>query len=192
MTDQYFHKQGLAHDVDLVIKMGDLTLENVDAIVNAANAYLLHVGGVARAIVRRGGLEIQTESDNWIKNHGPISHTQPAWTNAGGLKCRYIIHAVGPVWGEGQEDRKLTQAILSSLHVAEELGLKSVAFPAISTGIFGFPKDRSARVFAKAISDFLNQLKSTSITQIIIVLLDQEIYQYFIDAFSKSASTKDN
>src|SRR5574340_23751 len=119
---------------------GDITAEQVDAIVNAANSHLLHGGGLAGALVRHGGDVIQQESNAWVRAHGPVSHTRPAWTSAGRLPARYILHAVGPVWGEGDEDSKLSAAVQGSLSLADELGLVSLALPAISTGIFGFPK----------------------------------------------------
>lgn len=125
---------------------GDLTLEETDAIVNAANAYLLHGGGVAGAICERGGESIQRESDAWVRRHGPVTHDAPAWTGAGRLACRYVIHAVGPAWGDGDEDRKLRAAVSGALKVAEQLQLTSLSLPAISTGIFGFPRDRAANI----------------------------------------------
>jgi O-acetyl-ADP-ribose deacetylase (regulator of RNase III) len=106
----------------LEIAQGDITLENVDAIVNAANEHLQHAGGVAWSIVRRGGDGIQDESDAWIKKHGLVSHSHPAWTSGGQLPARYVIHAVGPVWGDGDEDAKLAAAVTGSLRVADELG----------------------------------------------------------------------
>ena len=138
----------------LQIVQGDITTEEVDAIVNAANEYLQHGGGVAWAIVRRGGDVIQQESDKWIKQHGPVSHTHPAWTSGGALPAKYIIHAVGPVWGDGDEDNKLADAVTGSLRVADELKLSSIAMPAISTGIFGFPKDRAAGIIFTTIEKY--------------------------------------
>src|SRR5512146_11618 len=95
----------------LELVSGDLTEEQVDAIVNAANSHLAHGGGVAGAIVRRGGPSIQAESDAWVHKHGPVTHAEPAYTGAGRLPCRYVIHAVGPIWGAGDEDGKLADAV---------------------------------------------------------------------------------
>ena len=140
------------------IVQGDLTAETTDAIVNAANEHLSHGGGVAWAIVRGGGEIIQQESDDWIYKHGTVSHARPAWTSGGDLPARYVIHAVGPVWGStqnasasGDEDNKLTAAVKGSLEVADELKCSSISFPAISTGIFGFPKVRAADIIFSAI-----------------------------------------
>ena len=124
----------------LQIVQGDITTDEVDAIVNAANEHLQHGGGVAWAIVRRGGQVIQDESDQWIRQHGTVSHADPAWTSGGSLPAKYVIHAVGPVWGDGDEDNKLADAVTGSLRVADELKCESISMPAISTGIFGFPK----------------------------------------------------
>ena len=98
----------------LELAQGDLTEEPLDAIVNAANAHLQHGGGVAGAIVRKGGYQIQEESNAWVRKYGPVSHAKPAYTSAGKLPCHYIIHAVGPVWGEGDEDAKLAAAVSGS------------------------------------------------------------------------------
>jgi O-acetyl-ADP-ribose deacetylase len=160
---------------------GDITALQVDAIVNAANAHLQHGGGVAGIISRKGGPAIQKESDAWVREHGPVPHAEPAVTSGGNLPCRYVIHAVGPVWGEGDEDRKLTEAVTGSLSTADKLGLSSMAFPAISTGIFGFPKERAAGVTFSAIADFFANKMESSITLVQMVLYDQPT----LDAFMK-------
>jgi O-acetyl-ADP-ribose deacetylase (regulator of RNase III) len=164
---------------------GDLTRQDVDAIVNAANSRLAHGGGVAGAIVRRGGQVIQQESDEWVRQHGPVSHEKPAYTGGGDLPCKYVIHAVGPIWGDGDEERKLGSAILGSLALADELGLHSIAFPAISTGIFGFPLLLAADVFAQSIDTFLSNHPESPLNLICIVLLDESTQQVFIQAFKK-------
>jgi O-acetyl-ADP-ribose deacetylase (regulator of RNase III) len=134
---------------------GDITGETTDAIVNAANAHLQHGAGVAGAILRKGGPVIQRESDAWVQSHGLVSHGVPSWTTGGNLPCRIVIHAVGPIWGDGDEDEKLAVAITGSLRLADELGLGSIVFPAISTGIFGFPKERAAVVMFASIREYL-------------------------------------
>ncbi len=132
----------------LQIVQGDITVDEVDAIVNAANEQLQHGGGVAWAISKRGGPTVQKESDDWVRKHGPVPHSHPAWTLGGLLPAKYIIHAVGPVWGDGDEDKKLSDAITGSLRVADELKCKSISMPAISTGIFGFPKTARRKLFS--------------------------------------------
>ena len=163
----------------LEIAQGDLTEESLDAIVNAANSHLQHGGGVAGAIVRKGGYQIQEESNAWVRKYGPVSHAQPAYTNAGKLPCCYVIHAVGPVWGEGDEDAKLAAAVSGSLAVASRLGLGSIALPAISTGIFGFPKERAARIILAAILDYLRDNPESSLNQVRLILFDQATLEAF-------------
>jgi O-acetyl-ADP-ribose deacetylase (regulator of RNase III) len=167
----------------LQIVQGDLTDEAVDAIVNAANAQLKHGGGVAGAITWRGGPQIQAESDAWVSQHGPVSHDHPAYTQAGALPCRYVIHAVGPVWGEGNEAQKLAAAVTGSLNLADQLGLLSIAFPAISTGIFGFPKEQAARVILAAIQAHFSQNPGSGLKQVRLTLYDQPTVQAFLDAW---------
>ena len=165
----------------LQIVQGDITTEEVDAIVNAANEHLQHGGGVAWAISKRGGPTIQQESDEWVRTKGTVSHANPVWTSGGLLPAKYIIHAVGPVWGEGDEDAKLTSAVTGSLRLADELGLQSIAFPAISTGIFGFPKERAAKIILNSITDYLSKGSST-LKIVRLVLFDDRT----VDAFSKA------
>jgi O-acetyl-ADP-ribose deacetylase (regulator of RNase III) len=167
----------------LQLVQGDLTEEGVDAIVNAANSALAHGGGVAGAIARKGGSQIQEESVRWVQEHGPVRHAEPAYTRAGRLPCRYVIHAVGPVWGEGDEDAKLSAAVSGSLALADQLRLASLALPAISTGIFGFPKERAARLILAAIQDYLRQNPASGLKQIRLVLYDQPTLEAFQNAW---------
>ncbi|MFZ5904777.1 MAG: macro domain-containing protein [Chloroflexota bacterium] len=170
----------LPNGTSLQIRQGDLTLEEVDAIVNAANEHLQHGGGVAWAISKRGGDTIQRESDEWIRKSGPVTHSHPAWTSGGLLPAKCVIHAVGPVWGEGDEDSKLADAVYGSLRAADELGLASIAFPAISTGIFGFPKERAAGIMLKSIKDYFE--KETSHLKIVrLVLFDDATVNAFLE-----------
>lgn len=169
--------------VSLGLIHGDLTLEPVDAIVNAANAQLAHGGGVAAAIVRGGGTVIQDESRQWVAEHGPASCQHPALTGAGKLAAKYVIHAVGPRWGEGQEERKLQSAVTSSLALADELRIASVALPAISTGIFGFPKPLGAKVILSAVEGYFGAHPDTGLKDVRVVLIDQESLDIFAAAF---------
>jgi O-acetyl-ADP-ribose deacetylase (regulator of RNase III) len=177
--------QKLASGQILRLIHGDLTKEKVDAIVNAANAQLAHGGGVAGAIVRAGGREIQTESDAWVREHGLVSHQRPAITSAGRLPCRYVIHAVGPIWGEGDEDAKLRSAVTGALALADEKALTSLALPAISTGIFGFPKERGARVILDAIVDYFEQKPDSSLSEVHVTLIDEPSVAIFADEFNR-------
>jgi O-acetyl-ADP-ribose deacetylase (regulator of RNase III) len=180
--NQVIAKIELHKNKQLQIVQGDLTQETVDAIVNAANTQLQHGGGVAGAIVHNGGAIIQSESNAWVREYGPVSHDQPAYTSAGDLPCSYVIHAVGPVWGCGDEDRKLAAAIWGSLETADRLQLSSLAFPAISTGIFGFPKERAAKLILGTIEAYLTQNPRSKLGLIRMVLLDQPTQKAFISA----------
>lgn len=173
----------LAGNKTLSLVHGDLTEEAVDAIVNAANAQLQHGGGVAGAISRRGGAVIQRQSDRWVRRHGPVGHDRPALTVGGALPCRHVIHAVGPVWGEGGEDSKLRAAVLGALELAQANGFVSLALPAISTGIFGFPKDRAARILLQAVADHWQTQPAGSLREVHVTLIDEPTLHVFTAEF---------
>ncbi len=156
------------------VRQGDLTQEAVDAIVNAANSHLAHGGGVAGAIVRRGGGIIQEESDRWVHEHGSVPTGEVAVTGGGHLPCRYVIHAVGPVWygGSQNEEELLHLAVWNSLLKAHELGLTTIAVPAISSGIFGFPKERCAAILIAAALAFCEQYPDSSLREIRFTNID--------------------
>ncbi len=167
---------------------GDITTETVDAVVNAANKYLQHGAGVAGAILRRGGPTIQEESDAWVQTHGPVSHAAPAWTSGGNLAARYVIHAVGPVWGEGEEEFKLAAAIAGSMKVAGELRVESIALPAISTGIFGFPRELAAKIIYTTIRDYFEKHIS-GLRLIKLVVFDETTLNVFEKAWNDHISS---
>lgn len=178
--NQVLREQPLSAGTVFQLIQGDLTQEEVDAIVNPANAHLQHGGGVAGLIVRRGGEIIQQESAAWLREHGPVRHAEPAYTSAGELPCRYVIHAVGPVWGEGDEDAKLATAVQGSLRLADQLELGSIAFPAISTGIFGFPKERAAQVILAAVGAYFAEHPSSKLGIVRLTLFDQPTVSAFV------------
>jgi len=182
MGNRLIYEQEIIPGKKLRIIQGDITEEAVDAIVNAANSYLQHGGGVAAAIVRKGGYEIQEESNRI--GYVPVGHA--AITGAGRLPARYVIHAVGPRWGEGDEDNKLKLAVLNGLKKADEQGLKSISLPAISAGIFGFPKDRCAQIILSTIEEFLEEHPDTSLEEVRVCLFDKPT----LDAFSKEFEKK--
>ena len=162
---------------------GDITEREVDAIVNAANSYLRHGGGgVAAAIVRKGGAIIQQESNKI----GFVPVGFAAITTAGNLPCKAIIHAVGPRMGEGDEDNKLRKAVRSSLILVSEKGYVSISMPAISSGIFGFPKDRCATILINEVKRFLedDDSNTTSIETVEFCIIDNETVDYFQKEFA--------
>jgi O-acetyl-ADP-ribose deacetylase len=160
---------------------GDLTDERVDAIVNAANSHLAHGGGVAGAIVRKGGDVIQKESDRI--GHVPVG--QVAITGAGSLPANHVIHAVGPRMGEGDEDSKLRSAARNSLALAHERGFAGIALPAISSGIFGFPKDRCAEILVQAALDFCAEHPDSPLREIRFTLIDDPTVEVFEAEFRR-------
>ncbi|MCW8100938.1 O-acetyl-ADP-ribose deacetylase [Streptomyces tauricus] len=156
---------------------GDITQQSVDAIVNAANSSLLGGGGVDGAIHRRGGPEILAECRKLRASHyGKGLRTgQAVATTAGRLDARWVIHTVGPVYS-GSEDRSdlLISCYRESLRVADELGARTVAFPAVSAGIYGWPMEDAARVAVETVRD-----TRTSVTEVRFVLFDDQAYEAF-------------
>ncbi len=159
---------------------GDITDQNVDVVVNPANSYLKHGGGVAGAIVRKGGKIIQTESDKI----GFVPVGSSVITTSGKLPCQAIIHTVGPKMGEGNEDFKLSKSLHSSLSLASDNSYKSISIPAISSGIFGFPKDRCANILLDESIKFL-QNNNTSLQTIEFCIIDDETLFHFKMKFEK-------
>ena len=139
---------------------GDITDQQVDAIVNAANTRLDHGAGVAGAVINKGGYGIQKESDNYIRQHGLLKDGEVAMTGAGKLPCKRIIHAVGPMWRKAEQEkckRALRMACLESLAAASSKKCKSIAFPAISSGIYGMPKDICAKIMFDAVKEYVTR-----------------------------------
>jgi O-acetyl-ADP-ribose deacetylase (regulator of RNase III) len=165
----------------LRLVQGDITDRDVDVIVNAANSHLQHGGGVAGAIVRKGGQVIQDESDKI--GFTPVGTA--VITGAGKLPAKFVIHAVGPRMGEGDEDNKLKNAVKSSLMLASKKGLKSISIPAISSGIFGFPKDRCAKILVGESAGFLKENKDTSLHTVEFCIRDDTTLSYFKNEFEK-------
>ena len=166
----------------LELVQGDITALDVDALVNAANKFLAHGGGVALAISRKGGIAIQTESAAIIAKRGPLKTGEAVITSGGNLPAKHVIHTVGPVWGEGNEDDKLRMAIRNSLALADQKGLKTIAFPAISTGIYHFPVDRAAKLMLTETADYLRG--KTTLVRVVFCLYDDATFGIFREAFA--------
>ncbi len=164
-------------EIELV--QGDITQSNTDAIVNAANSQLVLGAGVAGAIRTKGGPAIQEECN--AIGHCPAGGA--VITGGGNLKARHVIHAVGPRQGEGNEEEKLKNATLNSLKVAEENNLKSITFPAISTGVYGFPLDACARIMLTTTQEYFTG--STKIKRVIFALFDSKSFKAFEDQLKK-------
>ncbi|WP_156309450.1 O-acetyl-ADP-ribose deacetylase [Sphingobacterium endophyticum] len=168
------------------IKQGDITKSENDAIVNAANTSLLGGGGVDGAIHRAGGKAILEECQHIRNRQGGCKTGEAVITNAGNLKSKYVIHAVGPVWKDGShhEDELLYSAYHKSLKLASKNNLKTIAFPNISTGIYGFPKDRAAKIAIQAVQDFL--IEDESIDNVTFICFDDENYRIYTQLLGKT------
>jgi len=181
----------LSNGVLFSLYQADITKVNVDAIVNAANERLQHGGGVAAAIVRNGGYQIQLESNEIVKRRGQISVGDAVETSGGRLPCQYVIHTVGPKWNEQSKEGSkflLRQACLASLNLAAmKLHLSSIALAAISSGIFGMPKDICAQVIFKAVEEFSKSeyTEFSSLRDVRIVIIDEPTIRVFYDEFNK-------
>jgi len=161
------------NNTTLELVEGDITDLDVEAIVNAANENLVLGGGVAGTIKRRGGPSVQEE----CRRIGSTGVGTAVITGAGKMKFRHVIHAVGPKMGEGDEDRKLSAAVRSSLALADRHGLKSVAIPAISTGNYGFPVERCARILLTEVHRYLQG--GTKLQRVIVCLFDEATWKLF-------------
>jgi O-acetyl-ADP-ribose deacetylase (regulator of RNase III) len=158
---------------------GDITEQKVDAIVNAANRSLMGGGGVDGAIHRKGGPAILDECIHITNKHGGCDPGEAVYTTAGNLPAKYVIHTVGPVWNGGAsgEDELLRNCYLNSLRIAEELEVKSIAFPNISTGVYRFPKNRAAEIAVKVVQEYSSS--KTGIERVIFVCFDEENFEIY-------------
>lgn len=147
--------------------------------MNPANSYLRHGGGLAAAILKKGGKIIQEESDKI----GIVPVGKAVITGSGKLPCKAVIHSVGPKYGEGNEDQKLRSALKNALKLAEINGFKSIAAPAISSGIFGFPKNRCAKTLVDELMSFIKssipKSRAGSLQTFEFCILDEETLQHF-------------
>lgn len=187
--------QRVVAGVRLVAVQGDITLQETDAIVNAANSSLMGGGGVDGAIHRAGGPQILEECRAIVARQGPLPPGQAVVTTGGRLKARYVIHTVGPIWRGGTrgEAATLRSAYQSSLARAVERGLASIAFPSISTGAYGYPIEQAAPVAIAAVTDFLRQRAASGdlcLREVRFVLFspgDFEVYRRLLEALPEDA-----
>jgi O-acetyl-ADP-ribose deacetylase (regulator of RNase III) len=188
MANKLIDEIRISNDKVIRLIKGDITEQNVDVIVNPANSFLKHGGGVAGAIVRKGGNVIQFESDQI----GFVPVGSSVLTSSGKLPCSAIIHTVGPKMGEGNEDFKLSKSIHSSLSLASKKGYTSISIPAISSGIFGFPKDRCADILLdESIKFFLTNTNNNNTLQLVeFCIIDDETLFHFKMKFKKLKQEK--
>jgi len=185
-------QQLLIHGVKFSLYQRDITDERVDAIVNAANHVLQHDGGVAAAIVRKGGRQIEEESRQIMlhRNNRPLNEGDAVYTKGGNLSCRYVIHTVSPRWNDHYRQRNISllrRACMESLCLAAELKLSSIALPAISSGILGTPKSICAQVMFQAVEEFSSNTdpKFSTLRDVRIAIIDDETINVFREEFVK-------
>jgi len=158
---------------------GDITKIKADAIVNAANSSLMGGGGVDGAIHRAGGPAILEECRKIIAKQGSCKTSEAVITTAGNLPAKFVIHTVGPVWNNGKKNEAslLAACYQNSLNLAIKHNLSSIAFPNISTGIYGYPKEEAAKIAINTVTKFLDQ--NDLITKVYFVCFDEENYQLY-------------
>lgn len=168
----------------LKVIQGDITVFKGDAIVNAANKTLLGGGGVDGAIHRAGGPEILEECKAIIKEIGECATGKAVITSAGKMPAKYVIHTVGPIWqgGKNNETKKLSDCYRNSLQLAVENNCKSVAFPNISTGVYGFPKKEAAEIAVQTVHDFLQS--DATLEKVVFVCFDDENFALISEEIS--------
>jgi O-acetyl-ADP-ribose deacetylase len=166
----------------IVTGPGDITREQADAIVNAANSSLMGGGGVDGAIHRAGGPAILQACREIVARIGDLPAGQAVATTAGQLAARYVIHTVGPFWRGGRrgEAEALASCHRESIRIADELQLASIAFPAISTGAYGYPVDQAARVAVSSAAEALQ--KANHVREVRFVLFNSLIFEYYVSA----------
>lgn len=170
----------------LEIVQGDITQETTDAIVNAANSSLMGGGGVDGAIHRAGGPAILEECKQIVKRQGRLPPGRAVITTAGKMKAKHVIHTVGPVYSGSPEDPKtLASCYRESLRLADEHKLRSVSFPAISTGAYGYPMEEAARVALNAVAEYLRENAGTGIELVRFVLFGDRAFEAFTAAADK-------
>lgn len=171
---------GMGRDSQIIIRKGDITEMDVDAVVNAANTDLVLGSGVAGAIRKKGGPSIQSECDGI----GPVPLGAAAVTGAGELKASFVVHAAGMRPGGTVTRRSLSDATKNSLARADEKGVRTIAFPAIGTGVGGFPLKECAEIMINTVSGYLNS-KESSIKTVYFVLFDEHAYGVFEETLKK-------
>jgi O-acetyl-ADP-ribose deacetylase (regulator of RNase III) len=174
----------------IALELGDIVDQDVDAVVNAANSGLMGGGGVDGAILRAGGDEQLRARRELHDAIGPLPTGQAAATRAGDMRCRWVIHVVGPVWSD-REDRSalLASCYREALRVAGELGVASIAFPAVSAGIYGWPLAAAADIAVATVNDVLSEPAPTTVADVRFVLFSQAVYDEFARAL---AHTQEN
>lgn len=174
------------YNTEIQIIEGDITKIQSDAIVNAANASLMGGGGVDGAIHTAGGQDILNDCKKIIARVGSLPTGEAVITTAGKLPAKHVIHTVGPIWhgGHDNEDEKLKLCYIHSLEKTDNNGLRSVSFPAISTGVYKFPKERAAEIAMNSVNEYLTN-KDSKIDTIKFVLFSKNDLQIYVKILDK-------
>lgn len=177
-------------DATLLVVQADLTALDVDAVVNAANEHLVHGGGVAMALARAGGPAVQRESDEWVRRNGPLPAGQAAVTTAGTMPAQHVIHVVGPRYRKGQDNAGLLRdAVRAALDAAAGSGARTVALPAISAGIFGYPAGEATAEISAACAAWLGEHPG-ALDAVVLVGFDRASADLFVDALEHVADDR--
>jgi O-acetyl-ADP-ribose deacetylase (regulator of RNase III) len=173
-------------DTELSLIQGDITQQETEAIVNAANSSLMGGGGVDGAIHRAGGPAILEECKRIRAQRGPLPPGQAVVTTGGNLKARYVIHTVGPIWQGGHKNEAvvLTGAYQESLKLARVKDIKTISFPSISTGAYGYPLEEAAQVAVETVVNFLNE-NPGALKEVCFVLFDHKTYVAYEQVLKK-------
>lgn len=168
--------------MEIKLVKGDITKISVDAIVNAANSSLMGGGGVDGAIHRAGGKIIHDECMKIVEKQGGCPTGEAVYTSAGNLPAKFVIHTVGPIWYEGKrnEEDLLKSCYINSLKLAENLNLKTISFPNISTGVYHFPKEKAAKIAIDSVKSF----SSKNLETVYFVCFEEENYQLYLKMLS--------
>ncbi|MFP4528740.1 MAG: O-acetyl-ADP-ribose deacetylase [Candidatus Kapaibacterium sp.] len=179
----------MSNKIELV--KGDITSLEIEAVVNAANSSLAGGGGVDGAIHAAAGPKLHDECMRIVKKQGGCPTGDAVLTSAGNMPSKYVIHAVGPVWGGGKagEADLLARTYRNSLDTADLFGIKEVAFPNISTGVYGFPKPDAARIAIDTVNEYISE--NDSIERVVFCCFDEENYRIYEEILGKSAGNSD-
>jgi O-acetyl-ADP-ribose deacetylase (regulator of RNase III) len=180
-------KEITINDTEIKIIQGDISMEQVDVIVNAANTKLAHGGGIAAAIISRAGVEVQKESTAYVKANGDVPPGEVVVTEPGKLKCKKLFHAVGPFFQDGAngEHEILKELLIKVFSTAEEMDFTTISIPAIATGILNFPKEMFAIHLFDTINQYLTENPDTGIREIRLTNVDMPTTTYLSREFNK-------
>jgi len=173
-----------------LVMRGNLLDQQVDAIVNAANGHLSHGGGVAAAIERAAGPAFTADGDRLVLEHGPVPTGEAVATVAGNLPFKGVVHTVGPRLGDGNEDKLLEKALQAAFRIADDRNWSSIAFPAVSSGIFAVPHKICARAYVASVTGFLRENPETSLRRFLLCLFPGQLESLVCEEIVKAGGRR--